>query len=280
MTTCYINGNYKDILKSKVSITDRGFQFSDGIYEVIAVYENRFVDIDLHLNRLFKSLNKLKIKINLKINQIENISKKIKKLNNLSNGIIYIQITRGDQHPRDHKFPKGLKPNIIIYSIPKDFIKINSKAKRGVTTSLYPDIRWLRSDIKSISLLGNSMAANHAKEKNNHEAILYDEKNYITEGNSSSIWIIKKDKCITHPLNYRILKGCTRHKLISIVKKKKLRFEEKKFSIKALLSADEVFMTSATNFVMPIIKVDKHKISNGKPGQITLHLRDEFINQI
>ena len=280
MTTCYINGNYKDILKSKVSITDRGFQFSDGIYEVIAVYENRFVDIDLHLNRLIKSLNELKIKINLKVKQIENISKKIKKLNNLSNGIIYIQITRGDQHPRDHKFPKGLKPNIIIYSIPKDFKKINSKAKRGVTTSLYPDIRWLRSDIKSISLLGNSMAANHAKEKKNHEAILYDEKNYITEGNSSSIWIIKNNKCITHPLNYRILKGCTRHKLISIVKRKKLKFEEKKFSIKALLSADEVFMTSATNFVMPIIKVDKHKISDGKPGQITLHLRDEFINQI
>ena len=280
MTTCYINGKYKDILKSKVSITDRGFQFSDGVYEVISVYENRFVDIDLHLNRLIKSLNKLKIKIILKVHQIENISKKIKKLNNLSNGIIYIQITRGDQHPRDHKFPKGLKPNIIIYSIPKDFIKINSKAKRGVTTSLYPDIRWLRSDIKSISLLGNSMAANHAKEKNNHEAILYDEKNYITEGNSSSIWIIKNNKCITHPLNYRILKGCTRHKLISIVKKKKLKFEEKKFSIKTLLSADEVFMTSATNFVMPIIKVDKHKISDGKPGQITLHLRDEFINQI
>ena len=280
MTTCYINGKYKDILKSKVSITDRGFQFSDGVYEVISVYENRFVDIDLHLNRLIKSLNKLKIKIILKVHQIENISKKIKKLNNLSNGIIYIQITRGDQHPRDHKFPKGLKPNIIIYSIPKDFKKINSKAKRGVTTSLYPDIRWLRSDIKSISLLGNSMAANHAKERKNHEAILYDEKNYITEGNSSSIWIIKKNKCITHPLNYRILKGCTRHKLINIVKKKKLKFEEKKFSIKTLLSADEVFMTSATNFVMPIIKVDKHKISDGKPGQITLHLRDEFINQI
>jgi D-alanine transaminase len=280
MTTCYINGNYRDILESKISITDRGFQFSDGIYEVIAVYENRFVDIDLHLNRLIKSLNKLKIKINLKVNQIENISKKIKKLNNLNNGIIYIQITRGDQHPRDHKFQKGLKPNIIIYSIPKDFKKINSKAKRGVTTSLYPDIRWLRSDIKSISLLGNSMAANYAKEKKNHEAILYDKKNYITEGNSSSIWIIKNNKCITHPLNYRILKGCTRHKLISIVKRKKLKFVEKKFSIKALLSADEVFMTSATNFVMPIIKVDKHKISDGKPGQITLHLRDEFINQI
>ena len=280
MTTCYINGTYQDISKSKVSITDRGFQFSDGVYEVIAVYENKFVDMELHLKRLMTSLNKLKIRINLKLNQIENISKKIRRLNNLKNGIIYIQITRGNQHPRDHKYPNGLKPNIIIYSLPKDFKKINSKAKKGVSTSLYPDIRWLRSDIKSISLLGNSMAANYAKENKNHEAILYDEKNYITEGNSSSIWIVKNNKCITHPLNYRILKGCTRHKLISIVKKKKLKFEEKKISIKALLSADEVFMTSATNFVMPIIKVDKHKISDGKPGQITLRLRDEFINQI
>ena len=280
MTTCYINGTYQDILKSKVSITDRGFQFSDGVYEVIAVYEDKFVDIDLHLKRLITSLNKLKIKINLKVNQIENISKRLKKLNNLENGIIYIQITRGDQHPRDHKYPNSLNPNIIIYCIPKDFKKINITAKNGVTTSLYPDIRWLRSDIKSISLLGNSMAANYAKDKKNYEAILYDSKNFITEGNSSSIWIIKKNRCITHPLDYRILKGCTRHKLIGIVKRAKLKFEEKKFSIKSLLNADEVFMTSATNFVMPIIKVDKHKISSGKPGQITLRLREEFINQI
>ena len=106
MTTCYINGNYRDILESKVSITDRGFQFSDGIYEVIAVYENRFVDIDLHLNRLIKSLNKLKIKINLKVNQIENISKKIKKLNNLSNGIFTIKKKGGINNQRNINFQK------------------------------------------------------------------------------------------------------------------------------------------------------------------------------
>ena len=280
MTTCYINGTYQSLLKSKVSITDRGFQFSDGVYEVIAVYENKFVDINLHLSRLMTSLKKLNIKIDLKINQIEKISEKIKKLNHLSNGIIYLQITRGNQHPRDHKYPNNLKPNIIIYSIPKDFQKISNLAKKGVTTSLYPDIRWLRSDIKSISLLGNSLAANYAKDKKNHEAILYDSNNFITEGNSSSIWIIKKDKCITHPLGYRILKGCTRHKLIGIIKRAKLKFEENKFSIKSLLSADEVFMTSATNFVMPIVKVDKHRISNGVPGQISLHLREEFIKQV
>ena len=154
------------------------------------------------------------------------------------------------------------------------------QALRGVKTSLYPDIRWHRSDIKSISLLGNVLAANHAKENKSHEAVLFDNRNMITEGNSSSIWIIKKNKCITHPLNFRILKGCTRHKLISILKKNKFKFEEKKFSIKSLLNADEAFMTSATNFVMPIVKVDKFTISNGKPGLNTLKFRNLFINAI
>ena len=195
-------------------------------------------------------------------------------------GIIYIQITRGDQNPREHKYPDKLKPNIIIYSINKNFEYLNKLALKGVKTSLYPDIRWHRSDIKSISLLGNVLAANHAKENKSHEAILFDNRNMITEGNSSSIWIIKKNKCITHPLNFRILKGCTRHKLISILKKNKFKFEEKKFSIKSLLDADEAFMTSATNFVMPIVKVDKFTISNGKPGLNTLKFRNLFINAI
>jgi D-alanine transaminase len=280
MTACYINGKYKKLSQSSISVTDRGFQFSDGVYEVIAIYNNKFVDENLHLNRLRTSLNKLNIKINLSIKQIQNISHKIKKLNKISNGIIYLQVTRGDQHPRDHKYKKIMKPNIVIYSIKKDFKKLDQLALKGVKTSLYPDIRWLRSDIKSISLLGNVMAANYAKKNNSHEAILFDHKNNITEGNSSSIWIIKKNICYTHPLTYRILKGCTRNKLITILKAHKFKFKEKLFSKKALLDADEVFMTSATNFIMPIIKVDTHKISNGKPGSFSQRLRKEFINSI
>ena len=195
-------------------------------------------------------------------------------------GIVYIQITRGDQNPRDHKYSNNLKPNIVIYSIIKNFENLNKLAQKGVKTSLYPDVRWHRSDIKSISLLGNVLAANHAKKNKSHEAVLFDNRNMITEGNSSSIWIIKKNKCITHPLNFRILKGCTRHKLISILKKNKFKFEEKKFSITSLLNADEAFMTSATNFIMPIVKVDKYTISNGKPGLNTLKFRSLFINAI
>lgn len=280
MTTCYINGKYKPLNKSNISITDRGFQFSDGVYEVIAIYNDKFVDLKLHLNRLKTSLKKIDIKIRLNQSQIEKISQKIKKLNKLSMGIIYIQITRGNQNPRDHKYTNYLKPNIIIYSLKKDFKKLDKLALKGVKTSLYPDIRWLRSDIKSISLLGNVLAANYAKKDKSHEAVLYDQKNNITEGNSSSIWIIKKNICYTHPLSYRILKGCTRNKLISILKSHKFKFEEKKFSIKSLINADEVFMTSATNFIMPIIKVDKYQISNGKPGTFTKSLRKEFIKTI
>ncbi len=280
MTTCYINGKYKPLSQSTVSVTDRGYQFSDGVYEVIAVFKNEFVDFKLHLNRLFVSLKKMDMKINLNKNQIESITKKIKKINQLEMGIVYIQITRGDQNPREHKYSSNLKPNIVIYSIIKNFEYLNKLAKKGVKTSLYPDVRWQRSDIKSISLLGNVLAANHAKKNKSHEAVLFDNRNMITEGNSSSIWIIKKNKCITHPLNFRILKGCTRHKLISILKKNKFKFEEKKFSITSLLSADEAFMTSATNFIMPIIKVDKYTISNGKPGLNTLKFRNLFIDAI
>ena len=280
MTTCYINGKYKPLSQSTVSVTDRGYQFSDGVYEVIAVFKNEFVDFKLHLNRLYVSLKKMDMKINLNKNQIENITKKIKKINQLEMGIVYIQITRGDQNPREHKYSNNLKPNIVIYSIIKNFENLNKLAQKGVKTSLYPDVRWQRSDIKSISLLGNVLAANHAKKNKSHEAVLFDNRNMITEGNSSSIWIIKKNKCITHPLNFRILKGCTRHKLISILKKNKFKFEEKKFSIKSFLNADEAFMTSATNFIMPIIKVDKYTISNGKPGLNTLKFRSLFINAI
>ena len=280
MTTCYINGKYKPLSQSTVSVTDRGYQFSDGVYEVIAVFKNEFVDFKLHLNRLFVSLKKMDMKINLNKNQIESITKKVKKINQLEMGIVYIQITRGDQNPRDHKYSNNLKPNIVIYSIIKNFENLNKLAQKGVKTSLYPDVRWQRSDIKSISLLGNVLAANHAKKNKSHEAVLFDNRNMITEGNSSSIWIIKKNKCITHPLNFRILKGCTRHKLISILKKNKFKFEEKKFSITSLLNADEAFMTSATNFIMPIVKVDKYTISNGKPGLNTLKFRNLFINAI
>ena len=264
MATCYLNGKYLPLSKANISITDRGLQFSDGIYEVIGVYEGKLIDIDLHLKRLKRSLKEIKIQ----------------KKDKLENGIIYIQITRGNQNPRDHKYTNNLKPNIMIYSIYKN-LKLNDQLSlKGVSVITYPDIRWLRPDIKSISLLANVMAVNKAKDMKCHEAILFDSNDNITEGNSSSIWIIKGKKCITHPLTEKILNGCTRYKLISIIKKNGLVFEEKIFKKKLLFNSDEVFMTNASNFVMPIVKIDGKKIAQGKSGPISLLLRNEYIKAI
>mgnify|MGYP001200835329 CR=1 FL=1 len=147
MTTCYINGKYKPLSKSTVSVTDRGYQFSDGVYEVIAVFKNEFVDFKLHLNRLFVSLKKMDMKINLNKNQIESIIKKIKKINQLEMGIVYIQITRGDQNPREHKYSNNLKPNIVIYSIIKNFEYLNKIRKRLLifdTVNLFKEKKYLK----------------------------------------------------------------------------------------------------------------------------------------
>tara|TARA_B100000767_G_C19760703_1_gene535027 strand:- start:64 stop:909 length:846 start_codon:yes stop_codon:yes gene_type:complete len=280
MATCYLNGKYLPLSKARISVTDRGFQFSDGVYEVIASYNGTLIDIDLHLKRLKKSLKEINIKINLSIEEILNISNKIQSIDNLKTGIIYIQITRGNQNPRDHKYTNNLKPNIIIYSILKDLKANNQLSKKGVSVITYPDIRWLRADIKSISLLGNVMAVNKAKDMKCHEAILIDQKSNVTEGNSSSIWIIKGNRCITHPLTNKILNGVTRRKLIFIIKKNGLIFEEKIFKKDLLFKAKEVFMTNATNFIMPIVKVDKIKINDGVPGKISLLLRDHYLKAI
>ncbi|MDB4184276.1 aminotransferase class IV [Alphaproteobacteria bacterium] len=280
MATCYLNGKYLPLSKAKISVTDRGFQFSDGVYEVIASYDGTLIDIDLHLKRLKKSLKEIDIKINLSIEEILKISKEIQSKDNLKTGIIYIQVTRGNQNPRDHKYTNNLKANIIIYSIQKDLKANDQLSKKGVPVITYPDIRWLRADIKSISLLGNVMAVNKAKDMKCHEAILIDQNSNVTEGNSSSIWIIKGNKCITHPLTNKILNGVTRKKLISIIKKNNLIFEEKIFKKELLFKANEVFMTNATNFIMPIIKVDKIKIGKGLPGVISLLLRKQYLQAI
>jgi len=280
MATCYLNGKYLPLSKAKISVTDRGFQFSDGVYEVIASYDGTLIDIDLHLKRLKKSLKEIDIRINLSIEEILKISNKIQSMDNLKTGIIYIQVTRGNQNPRDHKYTNNLKPNIIIYSIQKDLKANDQLSNKGVPVITYPDIRWLRADIKSISLLGNVMAVNKAKDMKCHEAILIDQNSNVTEGNSSSIWIIKGNKCITHPLTNKILNGVTRKKLISIIKKNNLIFEEKIFKKELLFKANEVFMTNATNFIMPIIKVDKIKIGKGLPGVISLLLRKQYLQAI
>ncbi len=269
----YINKRFVDFKNANIHIEDRGLQFADSVYEVIAVVNNKLIDLDFHLKRLRYSLNELKINYIFKNNSLNKIFLELIKKNKTSNGIIYLQITRGIQY-REHKYENKLIPTLIIYTRDKKF-NLPGKNYKGVNTITFEDLRWKRRDIKTVNLLPNIIAANKAKQMKAYEAILI-QNGKVTEGTSSNIWIIKKNNLITHPANSDILKGVTRTSLLKIIKKTSLNLIEKSFTHKQLLEADEVFLTSSGSFITPILKIDKKKINNGKIGNITLKLAEMY----
>ena len=262
----YLNNKYLNYKDAKIHIEDRGFQFSDSVYEVIKVLNSKLLDIEFHLSRLKYSTSELNF--NFKINKpsLKNIFLSLVKKNQLKNGIIYLQITRGIQ-PREHAYKKNLKPNIIIYTAKKKF-NLPDKYYKGYKAITYPDIRWGRPDIKTTSLLANILAATEASKQGAYETILVKGKK-VTEAAHSNVWIVRGKKIITHPANKEILKGVTRTVLKKIINSLNLKLIEREFSIKELLKAEEVFITSSGSLVTPITQVDKIKINKGKIGAIT-----------
>jgi len=265
----YFNGKFVKFNNAKISIEDRGFQFSDSIYEVIAFKNSNFIDLRYHLIRLRKSLKSINIKYRFKDKDLEKKFYKLISLNKIFNGLIYMQITRGVQ-ARSHAYKKNLTPTSIIYIINKNFDYKTNKliAKTAIT---YPDLRWKKRNIKSVSLLANVLAAAEASKKSSYEAILI-ENGYVTEGTASNIWIIKNKTIRTHPANSDILRGITRDSVKKLIRKYKLRLIEKKIKKKSLYESDEVFLTSSSNFVTPIIKIDNKLINKGRIGNITMEL--------
>ena len=265
----YLNNKYVNYKDAKIHIEDRGFQFSDSVYEVIKVINAKLLDIEFHLSRLKYSTSELSF--NFKVNKasLKKIFLNLVKKNQLKNGIIYLQITRGIQ-PREHAYKKNLKPNIIIYTTNKKF-NLPNKNYKGYKAITYPDIRWGRPDIKTTSLLANILAATEASKQGAYETILVKGKK-VTEAAHSNVWIVKGKKIITHPANKEILKGVTRTVLKKIINSLNLKFIEREFSIKELLKAEEVFITSSGSLVTPITQVDKIKINKGKIGVITKSL--------
>ena len=275
----YINNKFVKNSNAKISVEDRGFLFADSVYELISVFNKKIVDIDQHLNRLKSSLNKVKLKYNFNKKKIRKIINKLIKLNNVINGYIYIQITRGVAE-RKHEFPKQYKPTTIIFT---KNLNVDKKIyKKGVKIITIPDLRWLRRDIKTTSLLPNVLSKQLAVEKNAFESWLIDNGN-ITEGSTSNAWIIKSSNTIiTHPANTKILKGVTRDTIIKILKKNNFNVIEKPFNLIEAKNAKEAFITSSTLSVLPVVKIDNYNISNGKPGDITkkiMYLYNNYINK-
>ena len=265
----YLNSKYINFNKAKIHIEDRGLQFSDSVYEVVPFYNKKLIDFSFHAKRLKYSLKELQIKYIVKEDKLKKIFNKIIRLNKIRNGIVYLQITRGVQ-PRDHNYKNNIIPNLIIYTINKKLNLPNNNFV-GVKAITYKDLRWKRRDIKTVSLLANVLAKKEAVRKKAYEAILID-NGKITEATASNVWIVKNNKLITHPSNTDILKGITRESVKKLIKKNKLNLKETSFTKKELYNADEVFITSASSFVTPIIKIDSKLVNKGKIGKLTLQL--------
>ena len=271
----YLNSKYINFKRAYIHIEDRGLQFSDSVYEVVSFFNDNLIDFNFHFYRLKYSLRQLNIKYYPKKIVLKKIFNKLIKINKIKSGIVYLQITRGVQS-RDHSYLNNLTPNVIIY-VQKKPLNIISNKFKGEKAITYNDLRWKRRDIKSVSLLANVLAKSEASKKNAYEAILID-NGKITEATSSNVWIIKNKTLITHPANTDILKGITRETIKKIIKKNNLKLKEKSFTIKELYNADEVFITSSTSFVTPIIKIDSKIISKGKIGNISSQLAILYTN--
>ena len=272
----YVNGSYVPEEQGKISIFDRGFLFADGIYEVTAVVKGRLVDYDAHMERLERSLGEIRLDWPCSKEELKAMHLDMVKRNSLDEGWIYMQITRGAAD-RDFKFPKGVKPTLIAFTQAKKLVD-NPDAVRGVSVITVPDIRWARRDIKSVMLLAPVLGKQAAYEAGAFEAWMV-EDGKITEGTSSNAYIVKDGKVITRGLSNNILAGCTRRALFRLAQEKGVTLEERAFTPDEAYAADEAFLTSASNFVMPIVEIDNQRVGGGQPGPVTRKLREMFLEE-
>lgn len=277
MKFAILNGEMIERSMAKVDIEDRGYQFGDGVYEVIRVYNSKMFTLDEHLTRFRKSAESIGIIIPYTSEGLKDMLQTLIGKNHLREGIIYMQVTRGAA-PRNHVFPTGeVTPILTAYT--KDLARPAENLKTGVKTILTEDIRWLRCDIKSLNLLGNIIAKQKAYEQGCFEAIQHRGQD-VTEGSSSNIFIVKNGIVITHESNHLILKGITKDVVLKVCSENNLPIEERTFSLSELDEADEVFLTSTTGEVMPIIEIDGKKVNGGETGPVTRKLQEWFVLEI
>ena len=272
----YIDGKYLDYEDSKIHVNDRGYHFGDAVYEVIVFNKNIFYDFDGHIQRLFKSLKSLEIKFSLSSSSLKIIINNLIRLNKANIGSVYIQVSRGVAE-RNHSFHGlNIKPILTIIITKKSNIENNLNGVKAITLN---DNRWSRPDIKTTQLLPNVLAKTLANKNNAYESIFIDDEGFVTEGSSSNIWVLNKEyQLITRNLDGKILSGITRNSISLFAKKNNITVVEKKFTQIELYNAKEVFLTSASSFIMPIVQIDDHIINQGLVGNIALELRKLYFD--
>ena len=267
----YVNGRYLPHNAASVHVEDRGFQFADGVYEVIAVKDGALIDEELHLVRLARSLSELRIARPTSDNVLRHLFREVLRRNGVADGILYLQITRGAA-PRDHAFPKQARPSIVI-TARHARLADPAVAERGVEVVTVPDIRWRRNDIKSVSLLPNVLGKQRAREAGAYEAWMVSEGGEVTEGTSTNAWIVTREgTLVTRAADSAILNGVTRVTILRLAREAGLAIEERGFSLDEAKGAAEAFLSSTTSYVMPVVRIDGAAVGNGAPGKFTRKL--------
>jgi D-alanine transaminase len=278
MRIAYVNGGYVPYHQASVAMEDRGYQFADGIYEVIVFFGHRLLDEALHLKRLERSLGELGIPMPMSKPALSLVIRELIERNPYKNGLIYMQVTRGVA-PRNHLFAPHLEPVLTMAVMP---LKAPTPAmlQKGVSAISRPDQRWGRCDIKSIGLLANSLAKNAAAKEKAYEALLVDEHGMVTEGSATNAYMVKDGVIFTHPATNEILGGVRRTVLQRICDESQLQFREIAFSLEEAKRADELFITSASSNVLPITSLDGAKIGTGLPGAVTQRLMELYRDHV
>jgi D-alanine transaminase len=273
----YVNGRYLPHRHAMVHVEDRGYQFSDGVYEVCEVRGGRLVDERRHLARLQRSLAELRIRAPMAPAALGMVMRETIRRNRIGDGIVYLQITRGVAR-RDHAFPASATAPALVVTARNIAAAGNEKAAaEGIAVITVPDNRWDRVDIKTIALLPNVLAKQAAREQGAKEAWFVDPDGFVTEGSSTNAWIVTAaGRVVTRPAEHGILRGITRTVVIEAIQAQGLEFEERPFTCAEAYAAREAFMTAASQTVMPVVRIDGRPVGDGAPGPLAKALRRGF----
>jgi len=272
----FLNGEFLAEDEAKVSVFDRGFLLADGVYEVVPVIQGKMIDVAPFLERFDHSLGALQLPWPMSKDACLEMLEQMIEKNDLAEGGIYVQVTRGVA-PRVFEFPKEIAPTCMAFTFKKSILE-SQEAQHGVKVVTVEDIRWKRRDIKSIALLGQSIAKEQAVTQGAYEGWMVEE-GYVTEGTASSAYIVKDGVIITKPLSHAILPGIRRKLILEYAPKYGIQVEQRAFTPEEAYEADEAFLSSATTLIYPIIEIDGRQIGDGKPGEITRRLREIYLQE-
>ncbi|PTX57494.1 D-alanine transaminase [Litoreibacter ponti] len=274
----YLNGDYLPEDEAKVSVFDRGFLFADAVYEVTSVLDGKLIAFDGHVQRLQRSCDELGIKYTVDADALLEIHRELVARNEVTEGMVYLQLTRGNPGDRDFVYPPEDTPVTLVLFTQHANLLNNPKIETGMKVITVEDQRWARRDIKTTQLLFPSMAKMMAKAEGVDDAWMFEES-AITEGSSNNAYIVKNGKIITRHLGNEILHGITRAAVLKFAKMAQMEVEERAFTVEEARDADEAFITSASTFVMPVVEVDGKPLGDGKPGSVAARLREIYLDE-